>query len=262
MQRYMKLTFWGRRYMKTLALIMVVTGLAGSTLAEFRIWTDRKGNTIEAEFTGTQGKRIILAKRDGTTLTISPLPLSDDDKEYLFDKVPDGLLNPEVDALDLEKPRLEIEFKKVTDTENELDDKDFRDIHIVGKAKIIRKSSTPYPGRLKADIYVIGHNERINGYVLLDSTSHELDLKNNHELSLTGNTFIIHEDKELYTFNTQYKGYVVVVKDEDQNIIAIKSSHPKYQENYKKFENRDKGTVYSWDFHRSSARVSDVRYKK
>ena len=248
--------------MKKLILIGIVACMALSALAEFRLWTDRKGNTLEAEFAGTKGKNIVLKKRDGTTLAISPIPLSDDDKEYLYGKVPDGLLDPETNALDLEKPRLEIRFKKVTDTDNELEVKGFRDIHIVGRAKIIRKSTKPYPGQLNAHMYVIGHNERINGYVLLDSTSHDLDLKNNHEISLTGNTFIMHEDKELYTFNTQYAGYVVVVKDEDKNIIATKSSHPKYLENYKKFENREKGSVYTWDFHRSSARVSDVRYKK
>ena len=262
MQGYVRQTFRGCGYMKKLVLIMIVAGLAGSALAEFRVWTDRKGNTLEAEFVGTQGKKIILKKQDGTTLTISPLPLTDDDKEYLYGKVPDGLLDPETEALDLEKPRLEIRFKKVTDTDNELEVKGFRDIHIVGRAKIIRKSTKPYPGQLTAFMYVIGHNDRINGYVLLDSTAHDLDLKKNHEISLSGNTFIIHEDKELYTFNTQYAGYVVVVKDEENSLIAIKSSHPKYQENYKKFENRYNGTTYTWDFHKHSAYVSDVRYKK
>lgn len=246
--------------MKKSVLIMVMVGLAVSSLAEFRTWTDRKGNTVEAELAGTEGKKIILRKQDGKTIALSPLLLSDDDKEYLHGKISADLFDPAVDALDLEKPRLEIQFKKVSDTENEIGVYGFRDVHMVGLVNIIRKSGKPYSGYLKASVYMIGHNKGINGYVLLDTTSHDLDLEKNSEISLCGTKLIIREDKEYYTSNTQYAGYVVVVTDEEGGIIALKSSNPKYEEIYKRFEKCKRGTIFSWDFYKKSGSVPDVRY--
>ena len=100
--------------MKKSVLFIIMAGLAISVSAEFRIWTDKKGNTLEAELAGTEGKKIVLRKQDGKTVTLSPLSLSDDDKEYLHGKVSADLFDPSVDGLDLEKPpRLDLSSRRL-----------------------------------------------------------------------------------------------------------------------------------------------------
>lgn len=243
--------------MKKSMLIVALVGLAISGMAEFRIWTDQKGRCVEAEFSGTHGKEIILKKKDGGELTVAPHLLSDVDQEYLKGKVPDETLAPPK----VPPPPLKIQFKKVTDTYNKTQNPDFRDIHIVGLVNIIRKSGAPYSGYLKAYVYIIGDNQEVDGYVLLDSTSHELDLENSTEISLKGTSFIIREEKGRSSSHTQYAGYVVVIKDEEGSVIAIKSHSPKFEENYKKLDKCKAGTVFDRNFWKQKTRVHDVRYE-
>ena len=51
--------------------------------AEFRIWTDNKGNEIEAELVGRFGGKITLRDRNGRVMKIDPSGLSEADQLYL-----------------------------------------------------------------------------------------------------------------------------------------------------------------------------------
>lgn len=233
--------------MKTLSLVLVLLGLAISTFAEYRVWTDQKGNTIEAELAGTEGKKIILKKQDGKTLSLSPLSLSDDDKEYLHGKVSADLFDPSVGTLDLEKPpRLEISFKKVTDTENNLNSGSFRIIDMYSSVKITKRNSEPYSGQMTAEVYVIGFCERDNLFAMLDKASHDFSFDDRRkETTFETDHITLREYRYDTSYSTEYEGYLVVVLDEDGKPLAMKSSSQKFERNYQRLAELRKGTFFN-----------------
>jgi len=56
---------------------------AATEAAKWHTWTDLKGRTIEAKFTGMMAGNVKLTKRDGTVLTLPLEKLSDEDQEWI-----------------------------------------------------------------------------------------------------------------------------------------------------------------------------------
>ncbi|MDF7824967.1 SHD1 domain-containing protein [Pontiellaceae bacterium B12227] len=56
--------------------------------AEMRIWSDKKGNTIEAEFMSMMGSKVVLKTPQGKTIKVPAAGLSDADKKYLSENIP------------------------------------------------------------------------------------------------------------------------------------------------------------------------------
>lgn len=233
--------------MKKTVLFAIMAGLACSALAEFRIWTDRNGNMLEAELAGTEGKSVVLKKRDGSKLVLSPLVLSDDDQQYLKGKVSDELFDPELDALDMEKPpRLEIAFKKITDANNNLNTSSYRDIDLYSEVSITKRNREPYSGKMKAEVYVIGVCDRKDQLVLLDMAKHEFSFDDGHqETSFQTGHITIREDRYDANWSTEYEGYLVVILDEAGKVMTTKSSSPKFEQNYARIAKFKKGTFFT-----------------
>lgn len=57
--------------------------LAPLARAETRLWTARSGSTLEAEWAGEEGGKVLLRKADGKTLGIALSSLSDADQAYV-----------------------------------------------------------------------------------------------------------------------------------------------------------------------------------
>ena len=71
---------------KLLTTIGVLFGLsfsAAMALEDFRNWTNKDGNSIEAKFIKFKGDKIEIRRKDGFTFTLDPLTLSKEDQEYL-----------------------------------------------------------------------------------------------------------------------------------------------------------------------------------
>jgi len=51
--------------------------------AEYRTWTDKKGNEIEAEYKGMKNGKVVLVGRDGKEYDVNPAFLSDADREFI-----------------------------------------------------------------------------------------------------------------------------------------------------------------------------------
>lgn len=65
-------------------LWLLLAALAtGHVYAESRVWTASNGDTVEAEWAGEEGGRILLRKADGKIVAIPPSALSDADRTYL-----------------------------------------------------------------------------------------------------------------------------------------------------------------------------------
>jgi len=57
---------------------------AGLVAAEYRTWTDEKGNVVEAEYRGIKNGKVVLVVRDGKEAEVDPALLSDEDREYIY----------------------------------------------------------------------------------------------------------------------------------------------------------------------------------
>ena len=71
---------------KLFTTIGVLFGFSFSTamaLEDFRNWTNKDGNSIEAKFIKFKGDKIEIRRKDGFTFTLDPLNLSKVDHDYL-----------------------------------------------------------------------------------------------------------------------------------------------------------------------------------
>jgi hypothetical protein len=77
-----------------------------STFAEYRIWKDKKGHSIEAEFVCERSGLVMIKKRDGKILKLPKGKLSDADQKYLASEI---------------SPKVELVFSKKQDRRNRSD---------------------------------------------------------------------------------------------------------------------------------------------
>lgn len=215
--------------------------------AEMREWTDKKGNKIEAEFNGVKDKKIVLVNEDGKEYRVPLENFSNKDLEYLQGKVPDSLFKRVLPKA-AEPPRLEIDFKKITDTGSTDDDSSYRNIDMVTKVAIAKKSAEPYTGKLKAQLFVIGFNKDEDRYIMLDTKEHEFNFKSEDEISFEGAHFIIREYMYDDDYSTQYEGYLVVILDEQGRVLAKRSNSSTFEKNYSKLSKFEKGSYFNKKF--------------
>ncbi len=62
--------------------------ICGATLAEMRLWEDKKGNVLEAEYKCEVSGKVVLRDRKGKNHTLSISSLSNKDQQYLQTKLP------------------------------------------------------------------------------------------------------------------------------------------------------------------------------
>lgn len=239
--------------MKKAVLLFVAVGFSISVLAEFRIWTDQNGNQMEAEFIRVSGKNIVLKRKDGKQRTVSPMMLSVDDQEYLWSKIPADLLNPSKSSMDREKPpRLDVKVAKKTDTKKEWDKVD-RDISCI--IKIRRLSSPGYTRKLKAVLFVLGISKEHDYYVMIDKKDFEFDFNNSPNIELSGNSARI-TYLQSSNYGIEYKGYVLVITDDEGNELQVLGSSHRLEEGYDKLSKFSRNDVFSQSFEKKGTRSS------
>lgn len=239
--------------MKKIGLILIAVGLAFTALAEFRIWTDLNGNFLEAEFVGTSGKNIVLKKRDGKQLSLSPMKLSKEDREYLKGKVPDDLIDESKSALDREKPpRLDVEVTKKTAT-----DKHYDEIHrqVTCIVKIKKLSAKSYSRKLKAELFVFGIDKQHDYYVMLDRKAFDFDFALSDQVELSGEVTRIRYYQSS-DYGIEYKGNLVVIRDDEGNVLEVVGSSKKFEKAHEKFVDFKRNDVFSEDFQKKGTRSS------
>lgn len=197
--------------------IAIILGLLGcfSAMAEMRIWEDKKGNTLEAEFQAIVSGKVALKDRNGKVYRLSMDSLSEKDRKYLQTKIP---------------PKVEIEFKKISDTKNTDHYEHMVTMH--GKVMITKKSRMPYERTMKATMFIIGEDAYEEEYILMDKTEVRFDFKKAQSYSFEGQKFKMRQLSGYSKYGIEYKGYLVVVFDGDDNILEIKTSRKEFEENY------------------------------
>ncbi len=193
--------------LKTTACFFTCIAMLGSALAEYRVWTDKKGKELEAEFVCMSMGRVVLKAHNGKEYKPELDSLSENDQKYLQRKIP---------------PEIDIAFSKNQDRRTES-----AVTSMQGKVTLKKTSKMPYSGMLHAIFYMFGENDYLHEYVILDRTESEFDFSSNDTHLINGNFFRMH-DIQSANYGIEYKGFLVIVLDEHSQVVALKSNRNQF----------------------------------
>ncbi len=212
-------------------------------IAEIRLWEDKKGNILEAEFQCELAGKVVLRDRSGKDHKLSISTLSEKDQRYLQAKIP---------------PKIEIKFKKIQDRTKKYYSSST--IVMYGDVTLTKKSRMPYTGDLKATLFMIGEDSREDEYIMLDRAEFKFDFKTEKTLSFKGEKFKMHQNN-YYSTNagTRYRGYLIAVYDAEGKIIQIKASREEFKEKIKYLSGIKAGEHFPNDMEGKATRSTSSR---
>jgi hypothetical protein len=187
---------------RLIALLLTAT----MTYGEMRTWTSKKGQILEAEYVRDAAGKVVLKTRSGAEKQIPISAFSKKDQDYIYGKTP---------------PKLEIKFDTNEKSRSVRGDIDNRTEDLKPEAIIIKTSSRPYTGKLKAQFFVLGRVLEEKRYILLDSKEETFTIaeKSGSEYRIQGKKLNLEHDPSP-GFGVKYEGYLVCVKTADGKIIA------------------------------------------
>jgi hypothetical protein len=206
--------------------IMLGVAMAGNALAEFRIWTDKKGNSLEAEFVCENAGRIVLRDREGKDFKLILESLSENDQRYLRSKLP---------------PTISIDFSKTQDRRKQ---EYYSDVDMQCEVVIKQTSRMPYDGELN----------RNKEFVMLDRTEKTFNFKDSKSFSFKGSMFRMRQYDSTYYLDdgVEYQGFLVAVYDPAGNVVDVKSSRTEFIENLASLSEFKAGNRFSKDMQQKS----------
>jgi hypothetical protein len=222
-------------------LIAVAACVCRPGEADFRIWTDVDGKTIEAEFGGTIGDKVVLEKQDGTELEVSLDTLSMSDRKYVVLQSP---------------PRVEIKVSARTERENEGygggrgGGFQIQSESVQCSVSISKDSPAPYEAPLVSEVYLIGQPEQNDLYVILDRTRSKFRFtpENKNEHRYDSGTVNLQQFEAGRQKGIEYRGYLAVVKDRGGNVLSMKCSKLAFERNAEAIMSAERGAVFDKDF--------------
>ena len=211
------------------ALLLCTFAQAGA----FRTWSDKKGNTIKAEFVRWSGTKVMLKTEEGRELAVPADGLSPADQEYLAKIVP---------------PEMEITVDKDIETVRTIEKSGYtqREETATLKITIQKKGKNPSTGTYKAIVYMLtdivgeemGANYRRVGaykehtFSFKEEKSEGKDAETEKEktpkkkdettFSITHVTTV--DDWRYKKEGWQYNGFIVVILDEKGKVVHSKVS--------------------------------------
>ncbi|HEY5652998.1 MAG TPA: SHD1 domain-containing protein [Pontiella sp.] len=229
--------------MKRLWIVIIVFSWCSSARSEYemRLWHDKSGDVIEAEYVRTEGEQVVIKTAQGTQiLKVSIENLSDKDRRYV------SLLQPH--------PSLEIKVSTDVDRSNKTPARaGFVQIQkeTIGlDVKIRKTSAASYDAPLKAEIFLFGQSENGDVYVLLNRTIAPFQFGNED-----GNEFsVCVKDVTLEQFETgvqsgiEYEGYLVAIRDANKQLVSVKGNKSVFEENAEVISHSERGAVFNKDF--------------
>ena len=243
--------------MKRIWVLFFVLVFATSALAEYRIWTNTSGYSLEARYVRMEDGKVVLKKRDGKELKIDPSSLCSEDQEYLKSK--DSSITIEdtsasTSVLDQEKPpRLDVNVAMKTNTGEHGYDWVERDVSCVIKIKKV--SVQTYSRKLKAELYVIGKAKSHGWYVMLDKKTFHFDFTSTDSIELPG-AVASTRYYQTYSGGIEFEGYVAVIKDDQGNQLEIKASSNKFRDSLDRFSKFSRDDVFTKSFEKKGTRSS------
>jgi len=72
-----------KKLLTTIGVLFALFASPAIALEDFRNWSNKDGNSIEAKFIKFKEEKIEIRRRDGFTFTLDPSTLSQEDQDYL-----------------------------------------------------------------------------------------------------------------------------------------------------------------------------------
>jgi hypothetical protein len=173
--------------------------------AEMRVWEDKAGLQVKADFVREIFGLVELRRPDGSIHTISLKDLSPEDMQYVRTRVP-----PEVsiDVQKKERPKVRNDkFVQGGDVINV----------ITLEISLHKESSAPYDGVLSAEVYLVGKEVATDDYRMLGKRLSRVEFTEENEgiftFSVSADERVYEEYNGLETRGAEYDGYLVVVAD-------------------------------------------------
>lgn len=217
-------------------VLVLVSSLCFQAVAELRIWRDKKGNAIEAEFMTMSAGKVVLKSAEGKVLKIDPSGLCAQDQEWLKNSIP---------------PDLDISFSKKQDRRKHGYSYS-SEVFMEGSIEVKKTNREPYAREVKLVFMMIGEDQRYREYVTLDRVEGKFDFKNQKTFSLEGKRFRMWEDNYDNSYGTDYVGYLAVVLDDEGHVIEKKSSRNEFEEHSEKMLEFKTGERFSRTFQKTN----------
>jgi len=224
--------------MKTLIIGILIALAIGEVAAraEMRMWTDKKGNSIEAEFVKIIAGKVILKTPAGKQLKVPQSGLSSADQTYLANAVP-----PKIDIdVDIDRDRKKIsESLGYTRTSEK----------IKGHVTLTKKNRDPCSRTFSAYLYIFDEGISDKEVRVLDKSKHKFSFEHQKKISFDGNQSKVEYtkyDSDYYhstNLGKKYAGYLVVVEDDKGKIICVKGSRPLYENKASQIRKTTKGSL-------------------
>ena len=217
-----------------LAAVLCICATAN---AEMRIWTSKKGDTVEAEYVKMYGSKVVLKTAEGKTLHVPADGFCDDDQEYLS----------QVAAV---PPKLLIKVSQ--DMESDKNSSSYPESIIEMLALDItvrKKNPEPCLVRFKTELYILGREEKNNQlYSIIDVVKREVSFIDSDLATLSEKFTIKYSVGYSYSKGFAYKGYLFCVKDGEGEVVAMDSNQNILERNLVVVLKSRKNDIYTEDF--------------
>jgi len=208
-----------------LALFMVSCFAVGQDESgKLRVWKDRDGKTVKAEYVRTEVESVILRREDGSEFKVSMKSLSDPDIEFVRMQTP---------------PRIEINMEPSVDTYtvgylgNAGYDYTVK-YQVVEPSVLLRKTSTePYEAPLDMEVILLGRIREVDRYIILDNSVITFAFKGrqSYEVSYVGYPVDLRQISGSWRSGVEYEGYLVIIRDSRGQLVAVKASKIALEQN-------------------------------
>lgn len=205
--------------------------------AEMRIWTSRKGDTVEAKYVKMYGGKVVLKTADGRTLKIPPGGLCDDDQEFLT-------------HLTAVPPRIEIKV----DDDLERDKKgngyyhETEEQRVTCNVAVKKTNGEPCLGRFKARLYLIGEEKEGTKKKILGVKEKAISFARQDTAVFSLTSTVKSEVGYMWAQGFEYEGYLVCIQDESGEMIATESNQNAYEKNVDVILKSSQGNIFTEDF--------------
>jgi hypothetical protein len=205
--------------------------------AEMRIWTSKKGKSVEAEYVKMYGSKVVLKTIEGKTLHVPVFGLCDDDQEYLarVATVPPKIVVSVAEDMERDKnssgyPETLVEWLTL-------------DINVR------KRNPEPCVERFKTELYILGREKKNNEYFsIIDIVKRDLTFAQSDLVTFTEKFTIKSEVSYSWSSGFEYQGYLFCVKNSEGEVVAMDCNQNILERNLGVVLKSRKNDVYNEDF--------------
>jgi hypothetical protein len=220
-----------------LASLLILQGAAGSE--EMRIWTSKKGDTVEAAYMRLfAGGKVVLITPEGRELRVPIDALSDEDQAYLASLVP---------------PKLDIDIDVDIDTDTKYSTYSHDEKSDTAKCTVTVKKTNKEPCNrtFTANIYLFAKTQRGDDYWVISQEEAVFPITGEcDEFFFKCPAATVEFTDSAYTDRRgyRYEGYLLIIEDEAGEMIAVESNRGELESHWKAIKGARKGTQFDEDF--------------